>query len=835
MTMEKAALLCMCVVLAGGAIGGEPAAAGFAKKPTAAKEGAGCRIEFAVDRETDVAVFVENSAGKIVRHLVAGVLGKNPPPPLKPGLAQSLVWDGKADYGKPADGGPYKVRVALGLGARYDRVLRGGPGMGNIQGVAAGPDGTVFVLSAWGRNLPNGSGSIMLAFNRDGTYQRTIMPFPSNLSKERLAGVAAIELDGRPAPRVRSVDDNRDFYGGFIPFRKGGMAVSKDGQILFPVKGGTLASVDREGGIAPGGFRGAALPATLQGRERSRARIMVAASGDGKYAYVSGLGKPTVYRVKLPERTGAEPFFGEGAPAGDKQLAGNPGGLAIDGKGNLLVADPAGKRVVVVSEADGKFVGSFAADRPDCLGVDPDTGAVFVSRPAGRGVEVVKYSGWKDAAVVARTMLEKGGGNPEFAGVMALDASSRPPVVWVGLESGALLRTEDLGAKFSDAKDANPRQGGYFEDLTVDHVRNEVYCAAWSRYSEAEDKWQGLSSLGGPKGWIQQVVPGMDGYLYVTGYPAWMARFDCDGKAAPWPDIGKSTIPAVTDMYGPGGSGRMLGVHPDGRVFNFENPRGKEKQCDDRIIRQYRDGKPVAWGPVWHLGETGVGPRFDQEGNIYVAENILPKDFDPPPEMKLSAHLYGSIVKFSPKGGVFGYPGATMPADGSKPEIDPALPELDGLASRGRGGSARVPVKVTGALWMAPGVSRVDRCRCPCESIHFDVDLFGRVFYPDLGRFRVGVLDTAGNEITHFGGYGNADSRGPESPVVDPKTKLVRPRLPTDPKDMKSPFAEPEIAFSWLLGVGVTDRYAYMGDTLNGRLLRAKLVYTVEETCSIGP
>ena len=50
---------------------------------------------------------------------------------------------------------------------------------------------------------------------------------------------------------------------------------------------------------------------------------------------------------------------------------------------------------------------------------------------------------------------------------------------------------------------------------------------------------------------------------------------------------------------------------------------------------------------------------------------------------------------------------------------------------------------------------------------------------------------------------------------------------------MKSPFAEPEIAFSWLLGVGVTDRYAYMSDGMNQRMLRAKLVYAAEESCEI--
>ncbi|MHC4914189.1 MAG: hypothetical protein ACYTGB_01750 [Planctomycetota bacterium] len=101
---------------------GEPAPK-FTAKPTAVRAGAGAKITFAVNRETDVAVFIEGANGKTVRHLVAGVLGKNPPKPLKPGLAQTVEWDGKADYGKPAGNGPFKVRVALGLGAKYDKVL----------------------------------------------------------------------------------------------------------------------------------------------------------------------------------------------------------------------------------------------------------------------------------------------------------------------------------------------------------------------------------------------------------------------------------------------------------------------------------------------------------------------------------------------------------------------------------------------------------------------------------------------------------------------------------------------------------------------------------------
>ncbi len=94
--------LCMAFALSGGASASEPPVA-FTRKPAATRQGEKSTVMFSVNRETDVAVFVEDAKGKIVRHLVSGVLGANPPAPLKAGaLDQTIEWDGKADYGKPA-------------------------------------------------------------------------------------------------------------------------------------------------------------------------------------------------------------------------------------------------------------------------------------------------------------------------------------------------------------------------------------------------------------------------------------------------------------------------------------------------------------------------------------------------------------------------------------------------------------------------------------------------------------------------------------------------------------------------------------------------------------
>jgi hypothetical protein len=182
-TIQRAALVVsLPIILAGVSPAAEPAPPAFTAKPTAARDGGKVKISFAVDRETDVAVFIEDGAGKIVRHLVAGVLGQKAPEPLKPGLAQSVDWDGNDDDGKPAGGGPFKVRVGLGLQASWGGTVfsqKTGPNhIGDILGMAAGRDGRIYVMderSAW-LYWP---AYAVHVFRRDGSYEKTIKPFPS--------------------------------------------------------------------------------------------------------------------------------------------------------------------------------------------------------------------------------------------------------------------------------------------------------------------------------------------------------------------------------------------------------------------------------------------------------------------------------------------------------------------------------------------------------------------------------------------------------------------------------------------------------------------------------
>ena len=65
--------------------------------------------------------------------------------------------------------------------------------------------------------------------------------------------------------------------------------------------------------------------------------------------------------------------------------------------------------------------------------------------------------------------------------------------------------------------------------------------------------------------------------------------------------------------------------------------------------------------------------------------------------------------------------------------------------------------------------------QCSCEGAGFDVDLFGRVFYPNVPQFRVEVVDAGNNMIGTFGKYGNQDSGGKDATVKKPAIPMAWP------------------------------------------------------------
>jgi len=884
-------------LLAAGALASaaEPAAPPtFTRNPVATKAGDQVKVDFAVSRETDVSVFIEDGQGKIVRHLVSGVLGENPPAPLKAdSLEQSVEWDGKADWGKPAGAGPFKVRVALGLGARYDKVVMGDPmSIGHVHGMAAGPGGTLYAVVGAGAGVPNWGSQRLVALNRDGTFQRTLIPPPSTATKEQIEalGGVPVTVGGRTVPMVTHLTQRRctAFWSSY------GVAMTPGGQFLVLHPDARIGLVDVADSKTPVPFLGPPMlskfpKASFASCDESR-RAYIASSSDGKHAFVHGMAprygyqsdpvEPwyAVYRVKLPERSPAEPFFGAPDKPGSDEahLGARIGGMATDGKGTLLICDPKNNRVVAVSEADGKFAGSFPSEAPELIAADRESGAIYLLKPGKRGTaDVVKLSGWRDPRPLAAIHLTAP--RDYLTWRMAVDTSAEPAVLWAS-NGWQLFRIEDLGEKFGDARPiggADIGDGG-FVNLTVDHYRDdaEVYVRSaqqrWTRFNEKTGQTEALRNMGflsSAAGACLEVGP--EGNLYTQAWPQFLHKWDRNGKPLKWgipfktPEGVKpySNTKVENAIFMPVCMVFMthtLGIRADGHVFAFEMRPIAPGSRHRKALYEYEPSGQRVGGPiVWEASDAVIGPRFDQQGNIYVAEQVRPAGELVPPEFAgvtgpVTAKSrwdweprgvpawYGSILKFSPKGGRIAYQKGhyawdrTTQAYDGEPKLDPSLKTVDAACfAAGSSEFTFMAVKVTGAEWMHFGISQIFLGKCNCENTRFDVDLFGRVWYPDLGRYRVGVLDTNGNPITTFGSYGNAESAGPDSPVIDPRTGQVRPRRADDPNDLKSPFAEPEIAFAWLIGVGATDNYAYMGDSLNRRLLRAKLVYAAEETAPL--
>ena len=801
----------------------------FAKPPVVTREGKGVRVTFAVDHATDVEVAILDAKGKVVRHLAAGLLGKNAPAPLeKDSLAQELIWDGKNDGGGPLPPGQYAVKVSLGLRAELVRFF-GGHGLGGGEFVVD-KNGLVYAKSGWRVQV----------FSREGKYLKTIMPFPANLTAEQMKGLDPIMLSEKKwGPRIYSTDGPFT-YPSSMRGDASRMAITPDGTLI-------LEGLDYKGHVMGHHWQwlgsgqrlllvktDGSFPRPHLGPYVANCRVAwnawdMAASPDNKYVYVTGLTgksiwgaqdvKHVVYRVALDGKS--EVFLGELYKAGsDGKHFNNPTGVSVDGKGNIYVSDTGNNRVAVF-DAGGKFVGALPVEKPGRIAVHPKSGAIYLisgGKKLGRyvvglrGGKLLKFADFKAKKPMAEMQLGAKAGR-----CLALDAGVTPPAVLVSGAKG-IVRLADEGKSFKEvgkipAAKVKPTglEGRAGVHMAVDRERDELYLkGGW-------EGWWGMDGNSGAVkkvrlGWrYAQVAVGPDGHIYARHLQKGIARFDRNLKPIPFKGTGTNTVEGGVgyekgwekkDGYG----ARGLYVARNGNIYYMGytpkvyvaawGPDGK--LLNRRLIEM--DGMPC-------------GVAADRHGNVYVAANVKPKGQYYPKELmgKVGTRatkrgdpyynwypiMYGSLLKFGPKGGKIRFLG--------KGEKAPA-----GALTAVYGPGRRCIVE--GALWHYTGLSPIwsGHPTCQCVVPRFDLDGFGRVFLPDAGQFCIRVLDANGNHLLRFGGYGNVDSQGAGSLVP-----------------------VPAIPFGFPTQVGVSRTAVYVLDRLNGRIVKVKLTHTVEATAKL--
>src|SRR6185503_18907534 len=320
-------------------------------------------------------------------------------------------------------------------------------------------------------------------FRRDGSYEKTIKPFPSTLPPERVKSIGAfVNSFGSLQPLMYRPLGFSFYPNDDVPHQP---AVTSSGRLVLATRTadtnmyaggaigvGHLSMIDTDGGIPEPEYGGPSLKAGWT------AFPYLAAAADGKSVAFTGIGaqnawgvsKPwhAVYRAPLPGRGPQEVFFGDPAVSGnDAGHLNDPRGIAFDGAGQLFVADSGNNRVVIL-KADRSFVGSFEVPAPDWVAVHPKSGAIYVQS----GDAVIKFSGGPKPQEVARLSLPR---QKDGRWRLTLDASAEPPILWAGCKS-TLVRSEDQGTRFGDLLPADAAPTRLLWRPAADPTRRLVAC-----------------------------------------------------------------------------------------------------------------------------------------------------------------------------------------------------------------------------------------------------------------------------------------------------------------------------------------------------------------------
>lgn len=929
----------------------------FAEKPTAARDGDKVTIRFASKASCDATVAIEDTKGKIIRHVASGVLGPNAPAPLqKDSLSQTLIWDGKNDQGTYLDDkDSLTVRVSLGLKPRFERSLywspkkRAAQALGRAVAMQSTPEG-VYVYDG-GQAVDH-----VRLFDHAGEYLRTIYPFPAGKIND-VKGLIWHEFpqDGKRLPIKPSYqmctlltsgnnalniifDKGRYFYGPMDPAHKGengyastDIAVAAGRIALAANRLNRLATDGSSGGLPvygphvdqrneKGMYRAteSAMTVGLGGYDlltNLRAQRF-ALSPDGKTLYLTryienysmdmyrhNYWQHGVYRMDFEGDKEPVLFLGDRERGSDDSRFSMPADVACDSKGRVYVADCGNNRVQVFLP-DGKLVTSIPVESPAQLAISPKTGEVYVfswellsnrnflgSKPK-RPFVLRKFKSVDDPKLLATFDLPMASTTGMYEQCADVDFWAEPTTIWVSpgrvvigrrgedertRPAGILVLAEKGGSlevirDFErDAREAiteaqapaNNRQRLYWEPK-----RELLYVGEGPfHFQEAVtvDPASGKTKVVQIPFDAEDMCFDSDGLAYLRT-PGVVARYDpVAWREVPWDygeerqkvtynsNSGRREAHVVSGLTMPATGWHQGGMHvsPKGNlVVGCLYVYGPQERIPN-AQPQTRDGKSYApqlypgrvtmsaYGAeyihVWDshgklIYEDAIpglgtlnGVAIDNEEGLYVL-SAAPRVYDGKPHFNF---LAGTVMKFRPNKGRLLSDSDRNPIPlpaGDRPQRSADLSNLPGNAWAEK------------AEWFYGGVGwhgKNHGLGCGCRNTRFALDYFGRSFAPEVDRYSVAVLDTAGNVILRVGQYGNVDDGVPAANAEGTPGTAESARGTPGDRTPRS-IGGDEVAIMHGAYVATqTDRRLFIADIGNYRIASVRLDYHVTEKVAL--
>jgi hypothetical protein len=395
---------------------------------------------------------------------------------------------------------------------------------------------------------------------------------------------------------------------------------------------------------------------------------------------------------------------------------------------------------------------------------------------------------------------------------MVLDVSGAQAVVWLNGSGGSNFCADsslvnirgfrDDGNAFTLIKDfrtATRQVCTGFDRIAVDRKTEKVYVNnSWDATYKIEN-WTSpvfarCSTSTGRALPATDITVSPDGFLYVHEnlYDGPVTRYTLAHLHAPANFGSRGTNTVISNVhlgYGGGTQDHGIAVTRDGKIYTLSG------SYLTATLQKYDTTGTLLQDNIVGLGLPAGVIRADLNGMLYLGANIRPAAMAIPAAYAgywPYQYSTGAVVKFDPavSGAAF-----TNVADG-----DPV--------NRGIMGALKVyntPISPFGGAFHSAVVVPSSRWACVCRHPRFDVDAFGRIIAPHTVVGRVTIADNSGNEILSFGDYGNADSRGPSSLIPGPAVPLI-----------------------WPVGAAASDNYVYVTDLVNGRLVRLKMFFTLD-------